>query len=68
MPSADETAETIARAQRALAEIQARQAADEQRAADEARAEQVARWAADDAATEAAAHADENALSRGGGW
>jgi conjugative relaxase-like TrwC/TraI family protein len=65
VPSADETAETIARAQRALAEIQARQAADEQRAADEARAEELARWAADDAATEAAAHADEDAPSRG---
>ncbi|MFC7612307.1 hypothetical protein ACFQV2_00100 [Actinokineospora soli] len=66
VPSADETAETISRAQRALAEIRAREAADAQRAADEARAEQMSRWAADDAA--AAAAVDVDVLDRGGSW
>ncbi|MGH3859633.1 MobF family relaxase [Actinokineospora sp.] len=70
VPSADETAETIARAQRALAEINARQEAEQQRAADEARAEQLARWAADDAAQAAAEELarDDDALTRGGAW
>ncbi|HVK20933.1 MAG TPA: MobF family relaxase [Actinokineospora sp.] len=68
VPSADETAETIARAQRALAEIQARQDADAQRAADEARAEQLARWAAADAADMTAAAADDDVLERDGAW
>jgi hypothetical protein len=48
VPTADETADIIARAQRALAEMERRRAAEEQRAADEARAEQLTRWHADD--------------------
>ncbi|OZM72838.1 TrwC relaxase [Amycolatopsis antarctica] len=55
VPTADETAKAVARAQQALHEIELREAAD-QRAADEARAEQVARWhAADQAAEQEAA-------------
>ncbi|WP_436493409.1 MobF family relaxase [Actinokineospora sp. HUAS TT18] len=68
VPSADETAETIARAQRALAEIHARHEADAQRAADEARAEQLARWAVDDAANAAAEASNDDVLERGGTW
>lgn len=40
VPSGDETAESIRRAQRALREIEAREAAD----AEAARSEQAARW------------------------
>lgn len=52
VPSADETADTIARAQRALAEIQERHAVEEHHATEEDRAEQLARWHADDVAAE----------------
>ncbi len=48
VPSADETADTVRRAQRALGEIQHRQAADDRHAAEQARADQLARWHADD--------------------
>ncbi len=44
VPSADETADAIRRAHRALAEIHAREAADGRRVADDARIEQLVRW------------------------
>jgi hypothetical protein len=47
VPSADETAHSIARAQRALTEIEHRRTLDQARAADEARSQQLARWHAD---------------------
>jgi hypothetical protein len=53
VPTAEETADIVARAQRALAEMERRRAAEEQHAAEEARAEQLARWHADDHAAEA---------------
>jgi hypothetical protein len=66
VPSAEETAHSITAAQRALAEIAAREAEDAQRAAEDAYAEQITRWQADDPVTEdtAAAHVarDEPAL------
>ncbi len=52
VPSADETAESVRRAQRALAEIAERTAADQAREVEEARAAQLARWHADDLAAE----------------
>ena len=54
VPSADETAEAVRRAQRALIEIQHRREAEERHAAAEAEArdEELARWHADDNATE----------------
>jgi hypothetical protein len=49
VPAADETAEAVRRAQRALIEIQQRRAADEDRAADEAtRDDDLTRWHTDD--------------------
>jgi hypothetical protein len=54
VPTADETAAAVARAQRALAEIDQRRVADERRAAEEARAEQLARWHETDRAEQAA--------------
>ncbi len=62
VPSSDETAGTIRRAQRALNEIQQRRAAEERHAAEQARADQLARWHDDDrsadqqAVEQAAAH------------
>jgi hypothetical protein len=53
VPTAEETADIVARAQRALAEMERRRAAEERHAADEVRAEQLARWHADDHAAEA---------------
>ncbi|MGH3857218.1 MAG: ATP-dependent DNA helicase, partial [Pseudonocardiaceae bacterium] len=60
IPSADETAAAVARAQDALAEIEARRQWDEARAAeDAARAEQLNQWATDDhAADDRAAEAE----------
>ncbi|GAB2635327.1 MobF family relaxase [Kribbella swartbergensis] len=54
VPSADETAEAVRRAQRALIEIQHRREAEERHAAAEAeaRAEELARWHADDTTAE----------------
>jgi hypothetical protein len=52
VPTANDTAESIQRAQRALAEIAQRKAADEAREAEETRAAQLARWHVDDHATE----------------
>ncbi|MPZ67342.1 MAG: relaxase domain-containing protein [Pseudonocardiaceae bacterium] len=51
VPAADETADSVQRAQRALAEIRARHALEERDAADQ-RAEQLTRWHADDQTTE----------------
>jgi AAA domain len=48
VPSADETADTVQRAQRALAEIQKRQAVDDRHTAEQARADQLACWHTDD--------------------
>jgi hypothetical protein len=65
IPTAKETAAAIARAQAALAEIQARRETDEARAAEEARRDELTRWAeADRTADEAAQaeHADQAAL------
>ena len=50
VPSADEMAESVRRAQRALAEIRAREAADAEREVDESRVDQLARWHEDDQA------------------
>lgn len=64
VPSADETAEAVRRAQRALIEIQHRREAEERHAAAaaaddaEARAEELARWHADDT------HADHATTAR----
>jgi hypothetical protein len=48
VPSADETADNLTRAQRALAETRQRQADEQRHAAEQARAQQLARWHADD--------------------
>lgn len=47
VPTADETADSVERAQRALAELEQRRAAEQARAEEEARAQQVARWQAE---------------------
>ena len=52
VPSAEETADTIARAQRALLEIRARHAEQDRQATEDGRAEQLARWHTDDFAAE----------------
>ncbi|HEY3604002.1 MAG TPA: hypothetical protein VGL04_04975, partial [Sporichthyaceae bacterium] len=49
VPTAEETAESVRRAQRALVEIAERDAADGARAAEAERTAQLARWHADDA-------------------
>jgi hypothetical protein len=51
VPSADETADNLARAQRALAETRQRQADEQRHAAEQARAQQLARWHTDDQTT-----------------
>jgi conjugative relaxase-like TrwC/TraI family protein len=67
VPSADETADSVQRAQRALAEIGARHALEEREAADHQRAEQLVRWHADDQAVEhAASERDAVAVGIGG--
>jgi conjugative relaxase-like TrwC/TraI family protein len=63
VPTADETADAITRAQRALAELEARTAAEQRRDAEEHRARQIARWHADDRAAQREA-ADEHNLGR----
>jgi hypothetical protein len=50
VPTADETADSITRAQRALAELEARHAEEQRRAAEEARSDQLSRWHANDLA------------------
>jgi len=61
VPSADETAQAVARAQAALAEVASRRRADEARQAEEAelRREDITRWAGDDQAAEAPEHGTE---------
>ncbi len=51
VPSAEETADNLARAQRALAETRQRQADEQRHAAEQARAQQLARWHTDDQTT-----------------
>jgi conjugative relaxase-like TrwC/TraI family protein len=51
VPSADETADNLARAQRAMAETRQRQADEQRHAAEQARAQQLARWHTDDQTT-----------------
>jgi hypothetical protein len=52
VPSADETADNLARAQRALAETRQRQADEQRHDAEQARAQQLARWHTDDLSTQ----------------
>ncbi|MGH3425362.1 MAG: hypothetical protein ACRDO8_11565, partial [Nocardioidaceae bacterium] len=61
VPDADETAEAVARAQRALAEIAERQATDEARKAEEERSAQLAQWHSDDQTAEHAREAEQDA-------
>lgn len=63
VPTADETADSITRAQRALTELDARHAHDQRHEADEHRERQLARWHADDQAARRAA-ADDRDLGR----
>ena len=59
IPTATETADTITRAQRALAEIEQRRTEDERAAADQARTDQLNRWHTDDQAERAAERAND---------
>jgi len=59
VPTADQAATAVSRAQRALAEVEARQAEERRREAEEDRERQTARWRADDHAAQRAA-ADEH--------
>jgi hypothetical protein len=61
VPSAQETTESVRRAERALAEICARDAADAENSAAESRAEQLSRWHAEDTRTAEDAHTAEQA-------
>jgi len=61
VPSADETAESVEQAQRALAEMQARRGLDQRRAEDEARAERIERWHTEEAHERDVAHEAEHA-------
>jgi hypothetical protein len=54
VPTADETAATLARARHALTEIKHREAADAARSAEELRLTQLAHWRSDDGTTRAA--------------
>jgi hypothetical protein len=63
VPTAEETAATIARAQRALVEIQRREAVDRRRETNEARATQLSRWHADETA-EHSRNAEHNTPTR----
>jgi conjugative relaxase-like TrwC/TraI family protein len=58
VPTADEAAGSITRAQRALAELEDRGAHDQRRADEEARGRQLARWHSDDQAAEHAREQD----------
>ena len=64
VPTARETADSIARARRALAELEARHAEEQHRAAEEARTEQLTRWHADDRAGAVRANEHERNLGR----
>ncbi|WP_020578886.1 hypothetical protein [Actinopolymorpha alba] len=52
VPTADQTANAVTRAQRALREIEQRKQLEERRTADDARIDQLTRWHADDRADE----------------
>ncbi len=65
VPTSGETADSIRRAQRALAEIRARDAADHKREADQARSAQLNRWHQDDRQAHAREAGHDNALTRG---
>ena len=58
VPSADEVSDSVARARRSLAEVAARDEAD-QHAADHERAEQLGRWHDDDHTADDQAAVDE---------
>ena len=62
VPTADETADSITRAQRALAELDARHADEQRREIEQARDRQLARWHTDDHAAQHAA--DDRDLGR----
>jgi hypothetical protein len=64
VPTADETSESITRAQRALAELEARHAQDERRAHDEARARQLTDWHHRDRAADARSNERDRDLGR----
>ena len=66
VPTADETADSIARAQRALAELEAREAQDQRRVDEQARARQLAYWHHRDraAAEQARGRTDGTSLER----
>jgi conjugative relaxase-like TrwC/TraI family protein len=66
VPAAEEAADSVARAQRALAELQRRRMIEERRGAEEARGAQLGRWHADDraAAERIRGRDDERQLSR----
>ena len=65
VPSAEQTADSVARAQRALAEIRAREAAEEREAAEQQRAEQLSRWHTQDQAAETEHAAERETLGVG---
>ena len=65
VPTADETADSVTRAQRALAEIRARDAAEQREAAEQQRAEQLSRWHAQDQAAEHQHAAQRDTLTAG---
>lgn len=65
VPTADQTADSIARAQRALAELEQRHQDDQRRCDEEARARQLSDWHHQDrAADQARQHDDSQALDR----
>jgi len=64
VPTADQAADTITRAQRALAELEARRAHDQRREADEDRDRRLAAWHANDQAAHREAAADDHDLGR----
>jgi conjugative relaxase-like TrwC/TraI family protein len=61
VPSAEETADAVRRAQRALAEIDRREAVERRRTAEERRVEQLARWHTDDRADDLAIQREDSA-------
>lgn len=63
VPTGVETADSVTRAQRALAELEARTATEQRRAGEEDRGRQIARWHADDRDAQRAA-GDEHDLGR----
>src|SRR5262249_32309298 len=64
-PTAGETTDSVRRAQRALAEIRARDAADRKREAEQARSVQLNRWHHHDREEHARQAAHDDAMTRG---